>query len=125
MKSTRHGRASERGAVTIKTLLTFFIAGAVIFSMIKIIPVYTEQRQVIYDVDELANKTAVRSLKEGDVKKAIEDLRLKYDLPENSIKLDSHAQNSAKISLSYTRAINFIVTTYTWKVDHKAEGKAI
>ena len=124
MKITTHTGAGERGAVTIKTLLTFALIGIVVFSVIKVAPVYTEQRQVVFDVDELANKTAVRNLKEDDVKKAIDSLRQKYNLPENSIKLDSHAQNKAQISLAYTRAIDFIVTTYNWKVDHKSEAKA-
>lgn len=124
MKITTHTGAGERGAVTIKTILTFALIGIVVFSVIKVAPVYTEQRQVVFDVDELANKTAVRNLKEDDVKKAIDSLRQKYNLPENSIKLDSHAQNKAQISLAYTRAIDFIVTTYNWKVDHKSEAKA-
>ena len=124
MNTTSRTRAGERGAVSIKTLLTFAAVGIVIFSIIKIVPVYTEERQIIYDVDELANKSAVRNLKEEEVKKAIESLRQKYSLPENSLKLESHGQNKANISLAYARPIDFVVTTYSWKVTHKVEGKS-
>jgi hypothetical protein len=116
---------SERGAVSVKTLLTFLSLGLLVFATVKIFPVYMEQRQVVYEVDEIANKAAVRNLKEEEVKKAIETLRVKYDLPEGSIKLESLGDNKAKISLGYTKAIDFIVTTYNWKVDFMADGKAL
>ena len=124
MKTTDQPHAGERGAVTIKTLLTFAFVGALLFSVFKVVPVYTEQRQVIFDVDELANKSAVRNLKEEEVKKAMASLRDKYSLPENSLKLDSYSTNKAQLTLSYSRPIDFIVTTYNWKVDYKSEGKA-
>lgn len=124
MKKT-DSRAGERGAVNIKTLLTFIVVGVVIFAAIKIIPVYTEQRQIIYDVDEMAQKASVRNLKEDEVKKAIEALRVKYELPEGSIKLDSFASNKVQITLGYTRVIDFLVTSYNWPVIYTANGKAI
>lgn len=118
-------RAGERGAVSIKNLLTFLLLGLVVFAAVKVVPVYTEQRQVVYDVDDLANKAAVRNLKEDEVKKAIIALCSKYSLPEGSIKLDSLGDNKARISLGYTKAVDFLVTTYDWKVNHTADGKSI
>lgn len=118
-------RAGERGAVTIKTLLSFLLVGVVIFIAIKMVPVYVEQRQVIFDVDDLANKAAVRNLKEADVKKAIEDLHTKYSLPEGSIKLDTLGNNKTKITLGYTRVIDFLVTNFNWPVTYTADGKSI
>jgi hypothetical protein len=120
-----NSRAGERGAVSIKTLLTFFIIIAVGFSAFKVLPIYTEQRQIIFDVDELANKAAIRNLKEDEVKKAIESLRVRYNLPENSINLVTFGQNKMQISLAYTRPVDFFVTTYNWKVDYMANGKAM
>jgi hypothetical protein len=118
-------RAGERGAVSIKTLLTFVVVGVVIFTAIKFIPVYTEQRQVIFDVEEMAQKASVRGLKEEDIKKGIEGLRVKYELPEGSIKIASYAQNQVQITLGYTRVIDLIVTSYTWPINYTANGKAI
>ena len=123
MNQTVQTRTSENGAVTIKTLLTFAIIGVAMLILIKIIPVYTEQRQIIFDVDELANKAAVRNLKADDVKKAIGDLASKYALPEGSINLVAHDQNKAQIAVSYKKSIDFFVTNYDWKVDHVAFGK--
>lgn len=124
MKKT-DSRAGERGAVTIKTLFTFLAVGVVIFSAIKIVPVYTEKRQVIFDVEEIAQKASVRGLKEEDIKKGIEGIRTKYELPEGSIKISSYSQNQVQITLGYTRMIDFIVTNYAYSVDYIANGKAI
>jgi hypothetical protein len=118
-------RAGERGAVSIKTLLTFAAIGIILFVAIKMIPVYAEQRQVIFDVDEMAQKASIRNLKEADVKKAIEALCTKYDLPEGSIKLDSFVENKVQISLGYNRVIDLLVTSYNWPVTYVATGKAI
>ena len=118
-------RANERGAVSIKTLLTFVTIAVILFAAIKLLPVYTEQRQIIYDVEELANKAAVRNLKEDEIKKAIDNVRVKYSLPENSINLVSNSQTNMQISLVYTKAIDFMVTTYNWKVNYMATGKSL
>src|SRR5215813_13213723 len=123
MNQTVQRRTSESGAVAIKTLLIFAMIGSVMLILIKILPVYTEQRQIIFDVDELANKAAVRILKADEVKKAIGDLASKYALPDGSINLVAHDQNKAQISVSYKKSIDFYVTNYDWKVDHVAFGK--
>ena len=125
MNQTVNHRASERGAISIKTLLTFAVVGAVMLVLIKVLPLYAEQRQIIFDVDELANKCAIRNIKTDDVKKAITELTSKYSLPEGSISLVSHEQDRAQIALSYKKSINFFVTNYDWKVDHVALGKAL
>ena len=118
-------RAGERGAVSIKTLLTFLIVGLGIFAAVKIVPVYAEQRQIVFEVDELANKASVRNLKEEEVKKAIDALLAKYTLPEGSIKIDSYAANKVQLTLGYSKAIDFLITKYDWKVNYVVSGKAI
>ena len=124
MNQSVEKRATERGAVRIQTLLTFVAIGIVVLVLVKIAPVYTEQRQILFDVDELAHKSAVRNLKADEIKKAIGELSTKYALPNGSINLVAHDQNKAHISVSYKKTINFIVTDYDWKVDHTALGKA-
>ena len=118
-------RAGERGAVTIKTLLSIFLVLAVAFVIIKFTPVYVEQRQLTFKVDELANKISVRMPKQEDIDKSIERLCQEYELPAGSIALTSFQQNSAKITLGYTRNIDLIFTTYEWKVDYTSNGKAL
>ena len=123
MNNRGDDRASERGAISIKTLLVFTLAATAIFSIFKIAPVYTEQRQVIYDADELANKSAVRNLKMDDVKKAAETLRNKYSLPEGSINVVVAGDNKTQINVSYAKDIDLLLTKYNWKVQYTAIGK--
>lgn len=115
-------RAGERGAVKVKTLLTFTVLAAAAFTLIKVVPVYVEQRQVIYEVNELARVAAIRSYKADKMNKDIEKLRRDFDLPESSVNYET-ANNGVKIKLVYSRNIDFLVTTYTWQVDYTTVGK--
>ena len=117
-------RAGERGAVSIKVALALFISAALAFVVIKIAPVYVEQRDVIYRVDELARIAAVRGWKEDRINQDIEKLRNEFDLPEKSITLVSD-QKIVKINVGYTRPVNLLVTTYDWKVEYIATGKEL
>jgi len=128
--ATIYQRANERGAVSIGTLFGLIAVAAVIFVVIKISPVYTEQRRVIYDVDELSNKSAVRESKIEDIQKKIERIQSDNDLPSGSINLvsqDKSAQRDkgVQIEVNYSRTIDLLVTSYVWKVNHKSFGKAL
>jgi hypothetical protein len=123
--TNNHARAGEGGAITIKALLGMIIVLVGGFLVIKITPVYIEQRQLTFKVDELANKISVRMPKQEEIERSMEKLRQEYELPAGSIALASFQQNSAKITLGYTRNIDLIFTTYEWKVDYTANGKAL
>jgi uncharacterized membrane protein len=116
-------RQRERGAISIKNLLALLLVVVAALVLIKVTPVYVDERQVIYKVEDLANKSAVRNSKEDDINKAIEMIRKEYDLPENSINLVSREAGKVKISVNYQRDIDLLVTTYQWKVEHNAAGK--
>ena len=116
-------RPRERGAISIKALLTLLLIGAAVFVVIKIAPVYIDERQVTYKVEDLASKSAVRNSKEDVIQKAIEAIQKEYDLPENSINLVSREPGRVQISISYQKNIDLLVTTYQWKVAHTAAGK--
>lgn len=115
---------AERGAVKISTVLLVFFLLAITFAVIKIAPVYSEERQLTHEIDELARISAVRNYKIDQVEKGIEKLRNDFGLAENSIVLTSHAQNQVQIDMKYNKVINLLVTTYDWKVQHSAKGKA-
>jgi hypothetical protein len=117
-------REGERGAVKITTILLVLVLIAVTFTVIKIVPVYTEERQLTHDIDELARISAVRNYKQEQVEKGIEKLRTAYELPENSITLVSQAQNHVQIDVKYNKVIDLLVTTYDWKVEYSAKGRA-
>ena len=116
-------RPRELGAISIKAVLMLLLVAIVAFIVIKIAPVYVDERQLTYKVEDLANKSAVRNSKEVDIKKAIEAIRVEYDLPENSINIVSRETGKVQISINYQRSIDLVVTTYQWKVAHTAAGK--
>jgi uncharacterized membrane protein len=116
-------RPRERGAISIRVLLTLILIGIAAFVVIKIAPVYIDERQLAFKVDDLANKSAVRNTKEVDINKAIEVIRQEYDLPENSISLVSREAGKVKISINYQKDIDFLVTTYQRKVNYTVNGK--
>ncbi len=117
-------RSAERGAISIKTLLVLVVLAAAAFAVIKIAPVYVEQQRIVHDVDDLANKATVRGMKEDKINQEIKRIRGEYDLPEKGINLVSR-DKSVQISVSYQRDIDFLVTSYSWKVDHTAVGKEL
>ena len=116
-------RPRERGAISIKVLLTLILIGVAAFIVIKITPVYIDERQLAFKVDDLANKSAVRNTKEVDINKAIEIIRQEYELPENSISLVSREPGRIKISVNYQKDIDFLVTTYQRRVNYTINGK--
>ena len=116
-------RPRERGAISIKVLLTLILIGVAAFIVIKITPIYIDERQLAFKVDDLANKSAVRNTKEVDINKAIELIRQEYELPENSISLVSREPGRIKISGNYQKDIDFLVTTYQRKVNYTINGK--
>jgi hypothetical protein len=117
-------RAGEHGAVSIKALLTLLIVAIATFVVIKIVPIYVEQRQVIHQVDELARIAAVRGLKVERINQDIEKICNDYDLPENSITLGP-PQRGLQINIGYSKNIDFLVTSYVWRVEHTAVGREL
>jgi hypothetical protein len=117
------GRPRERGAVSIKVVLVFVLLGVAAFIIIKIAPVYVNERQITFEVDDLANKSAVRNSKDDVIMKAIAAIQKEYDLPENSINLVAREPGRVKISISYQKDIDLLVTTFQWKVTYTAAGK--
>lgn len=116
-------RPRERGAVSIKVLLTLLLIGVAAFIVFKIAPVYIEQQKVVHDVNELARIAAVRGWKEERITQDIKRLSVEYNLPADGINFVSRGDKGVQIAVSYQRSIDLLVTTYSWKVDHTAVGK--
>jgi hypothetical protein len=120
----RNARAGERGAISIKALLMLFAVGVVAFVIIKFVPVYVEQRKLMWDVEELARIAAVRNWKEDKIEPEVKKIRGTYDLPDGSINVVKHDRD-VQIKVGYIRAIDLVVTTYDWKVDRTIVGKEL
>ncbi|MFL6212958.1 MAG: hypothetical protein ACJ74J_03590 [Blastocatellia bacterium] len=118
-------RAGERGAVTIKTIVVVFFLASAVFLVMKLAPVYIEQRKIIYDVEELARIATVRSYKDDRIAPEIAKIRTIYELPEGSINLLERIGPGVQITITYTRSVDLLVTTYDWKVEHRIVGKEL
>jgi len=117
-------RERERGAVSLKAVFLLSIAGALIFTLVKFVPVYVEQKQLMHEVDELARTAAVRNWNDDRIALDVKRLRTDYSLPDNSINFvskDRHVQ----VVIGYKRDIDLLVTNYVWQVDYTANGKEL
>jgi hypothetical protein len=122
--ANNHARHGEQGAISIKAVLILAFLAASIFVVIKVVPAYVEQRQVIYDVEEVARIAQVRNLNEERIKDEIEKIRAGNDLPDGSIVLAARDKN-VRVKIGYSRTINFVVTSYVWRVDKEVIGKSL
>ncbi|MFY9554932.1 MAG: hypothetical protein WAV20_18740 [Blastocatellia bacterium] len=125
MRNVTDDDAGERGAISIKALLTLVVVAVVAFLGIKIAPAYVEQQKVVHDVNELARIAAVRSWKEDRINQDIKRITGEYDLPEGGINFVNRSEKGVQIAVSYQRNIDLLVTTYAWRVDHTAVGKEL
>lgn len=117
--------SGEKGAVSIKAVLIFTFLIIAIVGLIKIVPVYVEEQKVLHDADEIANKASLGSYSKEKIQTAILGVIKENDLPEGSISLVSQTGDRAEVSVKYSRAIDFFVTTYNWDVDHTSVGKPV
>ena len=117
-------RATERGAISIKMLLILLLLIATVVVVIKVVPVYVEQRAVLFDVDEVARIAYVRNFNEDKIKLELEKIRAKNDLPADSLTLLGR-EGTVKVQVSYSRTINLLVTNYVWRVDSAIVGKSL
>ena len=117
-------RPGERGAVSIKMLLALVLLAATVVIVIKVVPVYIEQRAVLFDVDEVARIAYVRNLTDEKIKMELEKVRAKNDLPVDSLTLLGR-DGIVKVQVSYSRTINLLVTDYVWRVDSAISSKSL
>jgi len=123
--NSRDRRAGERGAVSIKTIVMVFLLACAVFLVMRLAPVYIEQRKVIYDVEEVARIAAVRGYKEEKITPELGKISGTYELPEGSISFLRRDGSNVLIAVNYTRSVDLFVTTYSWKVEHTIIGKEL
>jgi len=123
--NSREGRAGERGAVQIKTIVIVFFLLCTAFLMLKLVPVYIEKRKVIFDVEELARIAAVRNLKEDKITAELGKICSTYELPQGSLNFVRREGQTVHIAVNYTRSVDLLVTTYSWKVEEPVVGKEL
>ena len=117
-------RPGERGAVSIKMILVLLLVAATVVIVVKVVPVYIEQRAVLFDVDEVARIAYVRNLTDEKIKMELEKVRTKNDLPVDSLTLLGR-DGIVKVQVSYSRTINLLVTDYVWRLDSAISTKSL
>ena len=117
-------RSGEQGAISIKALLGLTIAAVAVFTLIKFVPVYVEQQQLIHEVDELARTAAVRGWRDDRIALDVKRLRSEYSLPDDSINFVSKDRR-VQVVVAYKRDIDLLVASYTWQVGYTANGKEL
>jgi len=117
-------RERERGAISLKAVFLLFVAAALVFTLIKFVPVYVEQQQVKHELDELARTAAVRNLNDDKIALEVKKLLTEYSLPDGSINFKAKDRH-VEVVLGYKRDIDLLVTSYVWQVDYTANGKEL
>jgi hypothetical protein len=117
-------RDGERGAVSLKALFVLFVLAAVAFALIKFVPVYVEQQQVKHELDDFANRAAIRNLNDAKIALEVKKLLTDFSLPDGSIKVTAKDRR-VQVVLGYKRDIDLLLTSYTWQVDYTANGKEL
>ena len=118
-------RAGDRGAISIKAMVSLALAATALFIVFKVAPVYWDEQQVKHQLDELARITANQSIKPERISKRIEEIRAEFNLPENSITMTAIGNQTAQFALKYSVTIDFFVSSYVWSVDYVAVGKGL
>lgn len=114
----------ERGAVQIKTALSVVVLLLGAFIIIKVAPVYIEQRQIAHEVEELARIAAVRRMEKDKINKQIGEIQNKYSLRDGSISLAEDPKNGrVNITVNYNVKIDFLLTEYDWQYNDTIQGK--
>lgn len=114
----------ERGAVQIKTALSVMVLLVGAFIIIKVAPVYIEQRQIAHEVGELARIAAVRRMEKDKINKQIGEIQNKYSLRDGSISLAEEPKNGrVNITVNYNVKIDFFLTEYDWQYNDTIQGK--
>jgi len=113
--------SNQRGAGRIK--LTFIVVVISVLAVIafKGLPVYITDQELQHDVKEVARTSAVRNSNEAQIRKELLKAQEGYwvTLPENTQYSITKSAHGVQIEVDTTIPIDFIVTTYDYKIKIK------
>jgi hypothetical protein len=120
-------RKGELGAVSIKAILIVVFLGVTALLLLKMVPVYIEQKTIEHNADELARKASlgIAAYSKDKINNEIQSIINENQLPEGSIQISTLDGNHAEISVKYTRNVDLLLTSYAWDVSYTAVGKGI
>jgi hypothetical protein len=116
----RSRRVSERGEGQTQLIVTLSIVGLLAFVAIKVVPVYWQEKNVKYELEELNRKVSVGSkgyIKDEEIRDAGKRMLDGNQVPEDA-KFDVVKSGGTVTSkVIYTVPIEFYVYTYNWEVN--------
>ncbi len=116
----RSRRVSERGEGQTQLIVTLSIVGLLAFVAIKVVPVYWQEKNVKYELEELNRKVSVGSkgyIKDEEIRDAGKKMLDGNQVPED-VKFEVVKSGGTVTSkVIYTVPIEFYVYTYNWEVN--------
>lgn len=116
----RSRRFSERGEGQTQLIVTLAIVGLLGFIAVKVVPVYWQEKNVKYELEELNRKISIGSKgtqKDEEIRDAGKKVLNDNQCPEDAKFEVNKAGGSVTSKISYTVPIEFYVYTYNWEVN--------
>ncbi len=117
-------RVGERGEGQTQLIVTLTIIGLIGFVAYKIVPVYWQDQNVKYEVQEINRKVSIGSpkfQKDEEIKDQIRKMLDENQVPADAKFSCTKAAGSAVTTVSYTTPIEFYVYTYNWETSIEAK----
>ena len=113
--------SNQRGAGRIKLTFVVIVISVLAVIAFKGLPVYITDQELQHDVKEVARTSAVRNSNEAQIRKDLMKAQEGYwvTLPENTQYNITKSAHGVQIEVNTTIPINFIVTTYDYKINVK------
>ena len=113
--------ANQRGAGRIKFTIIIIVLTIVIVVLVKGLPVYITDQELQHDAKEVARTSAIRNSNEATIRKELMKAQEGYwvTLPENTQYNITKSAHGVQIEINTMIPINFIVTTYEYKINLK------
>jgi hypothetical protein len=113
--------SNQRGAGRIKLTFVVLVITVLAVLAVKGLPVYITDQELQHDVKEVARTSAVRNSSEAQIRKELLKAQEAYwvALPETTQYNITKSAHGVQIEVNTTIPINFIVTTYEYKINVK------
>jgi hypothetical protein len=113
--------SNQRGAGRIKLTFVVIVISVLAVLAFKGLPVYITDQELQHDVKEVARTSAVRNSSEAQIRKELMKAQEGYwvTLPENTQYNVTKSAHGVQIEVNTVIPINFIVTTYEYKINVK------
>lgn len=115
----RSRRFSERGEGQTQLIVTLAIVGLLGFVAVKVVPVYWQEKNVKYELEELNRKVSIGSKgfqKDEEVQAGGKKILNDNLCPEDAKFEVTKGGGTVTSKISYTVPIEFYVYTYNWEV---------